>query len=86
MITITDVVNNPKMGILVLCLSERWDSMSKSKVEKELSPLKEITVEGQTTEIINYSVDLPFSGGLCVAFRVKQPLDISTPIEIDDFV
>lgn len=86
MITITDVVNNPKMGILVLCLSERWDKMSKSEVEKELSPLKEITVEGQTTEIIDYCVCIPFSGGISVSFTVKQPLDISTPIQIDDFV
>lgn len=86
MITITDVVNNPKMGILVLCLSERWDKMSKSEVEKELSPLKEITVEGQTTEIIDCCVCISFSGRICVSFSVKQPLDISTPIQIDDFV
>ena len=86
MITITDVVNNPTIGILVLCLSERWDHMSRTEVDKELSALKKITVDGKTTEIIDYSVDLPFSGGISVAFRVKQPLDIHTPIQINDFV
>lgn len=86
MFNIAEIYTIPKIGTLAACYSDKWDNMSREEIKDDIKDLHDITVEGVEIHILDYSVDMPFSGGKSVTFKIEDNdrlSGIAFPVSVD---
>ena len=72
MFNIAEIYRIPKIGTLVACYSDKWDNMSKEDIVNEIKDIKTIDVGTKQLKVLDYSIDMPFSGGKSATFKIED--------------
>ena len=86
MFNIAEIYKIPKIGTLAACYSDRWDNMTRDEIANDIKDIKHIKIGGFDVLVLDYSVDMPFSGGKSVTFKIKEDdrlSNISFPIAVN---